>query len=123
MASKYSGYLEYLTKMDAKVRKEHAILNAVVKKQTDKFWDEYYPPNGYNCRCRVVPIYGENVTSTNTIGLNLHKTVPEIWRFNAAKEKKVFNKKHPYFKVSLKDKEKAKKNFGMPLPKKKNGSV
>jgi len=31
MADKYSGYLEYITRQDAKVREEHALLNGVIK--------------------------------------------------------------------------------------------
>lgn len=109
-------FLRYLTRNDAKVRPEHALLNFVTKKVTDSFWDIYMPPNGWYCRCRVEKLQSSGITSTNTIGLNLHKSVPEIWRFNAAKEKIIFSKKHPYFRVSKKDWDLAKKNFNLKLP-------
>jgi hypothetical protein len=110
------SYLRYRTKGDARVRESHALLNFVTKKVTDSFWDEYMPPNGWYCRCRVEKMQSSGITSTNTIGLNLHKTVPDIWRFNAAKEKIIFSKKHPYFKVSKKDWDLAKKNFNLQKP-------
>lgn len=114
-------FLRYVTKRDGKVRTEHRILDWVVKKVEDSFWDIYYPPNGWNCRCTVEKLESSGITSTNTIGLNLHKAVPNIFRFNAAKEREVFSKKHPYYKVDQKDKKIAKKNFNLPIPKKKNG--
>lgn len=110
-------FLRYVTKRDNRVRYSHAILDNVVKKVTDQFWDIYTPPNGWNCRCRLEKLQSSGITSTNTIGLNLHKEVPDIFRFNAAKEEEVFSKKHPYFKVANKDIKAAKKNFGLPKRK------
>lgn len=113
-------FFRYVTKRDGKVRQEHRILDWVVKKVDDPFWEIYNPPNGWGCRCVLEKLQSDVITSTNTIGLNLHKAVPNIWRFNSAMEKQVFSKKHPYYKVAKKHKELAKKNFNMPLPKKKN---
>lgn len=107
-------FLRYVTKRDNRVRYTHAILDNVVKKVKDSFWDIYTPPNGWGCRCRLEKLQSSGITSTNTIGLNLHKEVPDIFRFNAAKEKEIFSKKHPYFKVAHKDKDLAKKNFNLP---------
>ena len=36
---------------DDKVRPEHAVLNRVTLPITDKFREEFYPPNGWGCRC------------------------------------------------------------------------
>ena len=110
-------FLRYVTKRDEKVRSSHRLLDWVVKKADDKFWHIYMPPNGWNCRCRVEKLQSSGITSTNTIGLNLHKTVPDIFAFNAALEEKVFSKKHPYFKVAKEYKKLARNNFGLPMPK------
>ncbi len=118
MAVEQTKFLRYVTKRDGKVRQEHIILDWVVKKADDKFWHTYYPPNGWNCRCKVEKLQSSGITSTNTIGLNLHKSVPSIFRFNAALEETVFSKKHPYFKVAKQYKKLARKNFNMPLKKK-----
>ena len=47
--------LQYRTQRDKKVRPEHAALDRVTLPMSDTFWQEYYPPNGWNCRCYVVP--------------------------------------------------------------------
>lgn len=41
--------LQYRTASDGKVRPEHAALNGVTLPPSDPFWEEYYPPNGWNC--------------------------------------------------------------------------
>lgn len=48
-------YWEYKTVGDDKVREEHAALNGVILAASDPQWDEIYPPNGWSCRCYVVP--------------------------------------------------------------------
>ena len=48
--------LQYRTANDGKVRPEHAALNGVTLPPSDPFWEEYYPPNGWNCRCTVVQV-------------------------------------------------------------------
>lgn len=110
-------FLRYVTKRDGLVRPQHLLLDWVVKKADDNFWKIYAPPNGWNCRCSLEKLQSSGITSTNTIGLNLHKEVPDIFRFNAALEKKVFSKDHPYFKVAKEYEKLARNNFNLPLPK------
>lgn len=38
------------------MRPEHAALHGVTLPITDTFWETYYPPNGWNCRCTVVQV-------------------------------------------------------------------
>ncbi len=44
-------YLRYITMQDDAVRDEHRALDGIVRHVDDPFWDEYYPPNGWGCRC------------------------------------------------------------------------
>ncbi|WP_289300453.1 phage head morphogenesis protein [Xylanibacter muris] len=48
--------LQYRTQTDDKVRPEHAALDRVTLPPSDSFWEEFYPPNGWNCRCTVVQV-------------------------------------------------------------------
>lgn len=106
-------YLKYQTAGDGRVRPEHASLNGIVKKVNDPFWSKFMPPNGWNCRCDVIQLDEAEITNTENLVV---ENVPDEFRFNPGKQKIVFSKKHPYFKVAKQDKDWAKQNFGLPLP-------
>lgn len=55
---------EYVTMEDDRVRESHEILHGVRRKFDDPFWDLYWPPNGWGCRCQPVAIYGTNIRQT-----------------------------------------------------------
>lgn len=109
--------LQYDTVGDARVRPEHAVLNGIVRPVNDKFWDKFYPPNGWNCRCTVMQINDVPNTDLRSKTKPSEKDVPDIFRFNSGKTKQIFSPKHPYFDVAKEDKELAKTNWGLPLPK------
>lgn len=46
-------YLQYSSLTDSRVRPSHLELNKIVRHIDDVFWQEYYPPNGFLCRCGV----------------------------------------------------------------------
>ena len=48
-------YWEYKTAGDSKVREEHAALDGLILHHSNELWNKIYPPNGWNCRCYVVP--------------------------------------------------------------------
>ena len=49
-------YWKYVTEHDSKVRDAHRVLHNKVFKWDDPFWETYFPPNGFRCRCHVVPM-------------------------------------------------------------------
>lgn len=49
-------FWQYWTVGDDRVRPEHAIIDQFVARADDAVWLKIYPPNGFNCRCSVVPI-------------------------------------------------------------------
>jgi SPP1 gp7 family putative phage head morphogenesis protein len=49
------GY-RYATVGDDRVRPSHAELEGVTLPKDDPFWQRFWPPNGYNCRCTVIPL-------------------------------------------------------------------
>ena len=103
--------LQYRTASDGLVRPEHAALEGVTLPPSDKFWNEYYPPNGWNCRCTAVQVLKDKYTAsdsdqacaageraTTQIGKN-GENKAEMFRFNPGKAGKVFPPKHPYYKA------------------------
>ena len=49
-------YWRYVTRDDARVRDAHRALHNKVFKWDDPFWETYFPPNGFRCRCHVSPL-------------------------------------------------------------------
>ena len=46
---------------DRRTRAAHAALDNKVYRHDDPFWDTHYPPNGFNCRCRVRALTAQEV--------------------------------------------------------------
>lgn len=95
-------YLQYRTANDGKVRPEHAALHGVTLPLSDPFWEEFYPPNGWNCRCTVVQVRKSKYPVTDheeaiSLGeLATGKDSKGIFRFNPGKEEKTVPDYNPY---------------------------
>lgn len=103
--------LQYQTAGDEKVRASHAELDLITLPQNDPFWNLYFPPNGWRCRCSVGEVlkskYPQNNSAdainkgekaTTQIGKD-GKNRLEIFRFNPGKQKVIFPPNHPYRKL------------------------
>lgn len=94
--------LQYRTAGDGKVRPEHAALNGVTLPPSDPFWEEYYPPNGWNCRCTVVQVRRSKYPTTphdEAMALGeeaLQRDTKGIFHFNPGKEDKTVPDYNPY---------------------------
>lgn len=94
--------LQYRTQRDDRVRPEHAALDRVTLPPSDSFWEEFYPPNGWNCRCTVVQVRKSKYPATNhdeamCLGDEaLQRDTKGIFRFNAGKEGKSVPDYNPY---------------------------
>lgn len=55
-------YWRYMTQRDNKVRKGHEKLHGCIFRWDDPIWDRIMPPNGWNCRCYIVPMTAKEVT-------------------------------------------------------------
>jgi SPP1 gp7 family putative phage head morphogenesis protein len=108
-------YLEYHTVGDSLVRPTHAALDGITRKVGDAFWDTYYPPNGWRCRCSTLQ-HDDVEQITSLKDFKAPDDVPDLFKFNPGKDGMIFSEKHPYFKVAKGDKEWAIKNFGLPMP-------
>ena len=95
-------YLQYRTQHDDKVRPEHASLDRVTLPPSDTFWESYYPPNGWNCRCTVVQVLKRKYEPTPhdeamSLGEEALQTDKKgIFHFNSGKEQKTFPDYNPY---------------------------
>jgi len=49
-------FWQYWTVGDDRVRPEHAVIDQFTARAEDPVWMKIYPPNGFNCRCSVVPV-------------------------------------------------------------------
>jgi SPP1 gp7 family putative phage head morphogenesis protein len=54
-------FLMYDAINDSRVRPSHLALDNVIKPIDDPFWNVYYPPNGFRCRCSTI-----NLTEAQT---------------------------------------------------------
>ncbi len=102
--------LQYRTANDSKVREEHAVLHNTTLPVSDPFWDQFYPPNGWNCRCTVVEVLKSMYEETDPEearkrGIDCTDGEKnKIFRFNPGKIMKLFPPKHPYYKTPKQDK-------------------
>lgn len=94
--------LQYRTQKDDKVRPEHAALDGVTLPPSDPFWQEFYPPNGWNCRCNVVQVRKSKYPATDhdeamRLGdVALQRDSKGIFRFNPGLEHKTVPDYNPY---------------------------
>jgi SPP1 gp7 family putative phage head morphogenesis protein len=49
-------YWMYVAILDGKTRPSHRALHGQVFRHDDPIWSTIFPPNGFNCRCRVVAL-------------------------------------------------------------------
>jgi len=82
MAGRYKAMLEnadarpwwqYVAVLDGRTRPSHKVLADRTFRFDDPFWSSHYPPNGFNCRCRVRALSdsrmeAENVTPESGVG-------------------------------------------------------
>ena len=97
--------LQYRTANDDKVREEHALLHETTLPASDPFWDKYFPPNGWNCRCTAVQVRkGKYPTSDPKLAMERGDNCTDgvkqkMFRYNPGKTMELFPPKHPYYKA------------------------
>jgi SPP1 gp7 family putative phage head morphogenesis protein len=101
--------LQYRTAQDNHVREDHALLHGTTLPPSDPFWDKYYPPNGWGCRCTVVQVrHGKYPLSDPELAMkrgdnSTAGVKQQMFRFNPGKQMKLFPPKHPYYKTPASD--------------------
>ena len=104
MAAKWERFMEdgdrynlqYRTVGDDRVRPEHAALDGITLPPSDEFWESYYPPNGWRCRCTVVQVRKKKFPATphdEAMALGeaaLERDTKGMFRFNPGKQERTF---------------------------------
>lgn len=54
-------YWLYVAIRDNRTRPTHQLLHGKCLPKTDPFWRDFYPPNGWNCRCTVIALTADEV--------------------------------------------------------------
>lgn len=75
-------YFRYVTMQDSRVRALHAKLHNIILPRKHPFWDRYYPPNDFGCRCRVEVIYADELLEkglkpTHSVPLEVAEIIPK----------------------------------------------
>lgn len=111
MAGRHQAFMEnvadrpwwqYVAVMDNRTRPSHRVLNGRTFRYDDPFWQSFYPPNGFNCRCRVraldrADLDARDIPTSNSLGkldtiqrpTSRHPDAPqvEVARFEYAPKK------------------------------------
>jgi len=98
-------YWQYIAVLDNRTRPAHSALHGKVIRSDDPFWLESYPPNGYNCRCRIRALSKEEVDARGlrvTTGRNTGFSPDKGFNANPASVwKPDLNKYSPKIRKSL----------------------
>ena len=87
--------MQYVTVGDGRVRPEHAELDGIIRPVDDSFWDMYYPPNGWGCRCDVISLTDGTITPLENIVTP--EKMPAMLKTNLAKTGLIYPPNHPYY--------------------------
>lgn len=100
-------YWEYKTAGDDKVRPEHAELDGLILPANDPRWDKIFPPNGWKCRCYVVPRMAHEVADVDIKAMQercdayfstseWRQNQAQHWDVNRGKTAEVFTRNQMY---------------------------
>lgn len=87
--------LKYMAIMDDRTRDDHRALNGKIYPVDHSFWNTYYPPNGWRCRCNVLQ------TDQPVDMMDDPPEIPKDFRNNVGKTGDIY-KDHPYYKTGNK---------------------
>jgi hypothetical protein len=103
--------LEYVTVRDGRVRPAHAAVDRIIKPVGDPFWNVWFPPNSWRCRC-IAKQLTDGIISQGPTPVNEDSN----FNTNVGKTGIIFDKKHPYNDIPNQYKKASKNNFGFTIP-------
>ncbi len=117
MAAKWEQFMEdgdrynlqYRTAGDARVRPEHAEMAGITLPPSSPFWREFFPPNGWGCRCTVAQVRKGKYPETpleeamERAEAATAEDLKGMFRFNPGIEQKTMPDYNPYTIKRCKD--------------------
>ena len=114
-------YLRYSAIIDPNTSEICRPLDGIVAKVDDPIWQKIAPLNHFNCRCLLIQEWDAVETvGREQIAEQVEKDMQPLFKHNPYFTKQIFDKSHPYFQVPAEDREFARTNFGLPIPKNDN---
>ena len=104
--------LQYRTAGDDRVRDSHRKLANITLPMDDPFWQQYYTPNGWKCRCTTIEVLkGKYEVSNNKEALQAGEAATTqldnegnnklaIFRYNPGIQQVIYPPTHPYTKIA-----------------------
>ena len=71
----FRPFLRYIATLDDRVRPLHRRMDNTILPVDDEFWNTWYPPNGWRCRCTVQQLSGDDLEDMD---LEPNDEAPEI---------------------------------------------
>jgi putative prophage muSo1, F protein len=80
-------YFRYVAVLDDRTRASHRALHGLILPKNHPFWDKGYPPNGWNCRCKVQAVDDDDLRRE---GWSMAEDIPPTkihpdWAYNVGK--------------------------------------
>jgi SPP1 gp7 family putative phage head morphogenesis protein len=114
-------YLTYDAILDKNTSDICRPLDGITLHVDHPFWLKYSPLNHFRCRCIRRQASEAEVTNSGKVkdATNISDALMQkVFKSNPGIDGEVFTKDHPYFNIPKEDKQFAKKNFNLPIPKK-----
>lgn len=73
--TKNMPWWRYVAVGDSRTRPTHRAMHGLVRRHDDPFWDMFYPPNGFRCRCTVQPLSPRQVAKK---GYETGEGIPDV---------------------------------------------
>lgn len=89
--------LEFVAVMDSNTRDAHAALDGIIRPVNDQFWQKYFPPLDWNCRCTTIRHAPEDAKVTPKTQLTGMPKVQEQFAQRVTDSRKIWHESHPYF--------------------------
>lgn len=114
-------YLRYSAIIDPNTSEICRPLDGIVAKVDDPIWQKVAPLNHFNCRCLLIQEWDAVETDgRQQVAEQVEKDMQPLFKHNPYFTKQIFDKSHPYYQVPAEDREFARTNFGLPIPKNDN---